>query len=345
MVKGGGSHRGVPAVLICLGALLCANVLIYLYLDSLYQGSNLHEHLYGDCPPGHFRVGAMRNCSPWLQCEAVLKEVRKLKMISQGAVKQVFLSEWKGHKVALSKLSSLDYQEDFLHGLEMLKALQSPYVVTLVGFCLDNHTIVTEYQPLGSLLNLNAVLNLEKYSNVNTWQNRFRLAIEYVEIQAFLHNSPMGVRVMCDSNDLGKTLSQYLLTTDFHLVANDLDALPLVDHDANILAKCGPRELLGEFVAPEQLWPHGEELQFTDGLMPGYDEKTDIWKIPDVVRFLLGQVEGSDVVHFHLFDTHAACKNRDPSQRPSAQEVLKVYRTVFAAMMKDSPTPHSRDML
>ncbi|MBN3303818.1 SG196 kinase, partial [Amia calva] len=287
----------------------------------------------------------MKSCMAWLQCDALHQEVRKLKMIGQGAVKQVFLSEWKGHKVALSKLSSLDYREDFVHGLEMLRALQSPHTVTLMGFCLEDHTFITEYHPLGSLVNLNTVLELEKYRSVNNWQTRLRLATEYVATLAFLHSSPAGVRVMCDSSDLAKTLSQYLLTNDFHLVANDLDALPRVERQAGGLVKCGHRELLGDFVAPEQRWPHGEELQFTDRLMPGYDEKTDIWKIPEVVNFLLGRVQGSDQVHFHLFDIHAQCKKRDPSQRPSAQEVLQLYRTVLDTMIKDNPTPGSRDML
>lgn len=76
-------------MLVCLGALLFANVLIYLYIESLYQISETHVSPHGDCPPGHFKMGIMRNCSPWLQCPAVRSEVRKLKMIGQGAVKQV----------------------------------------------------------------------------------------------------------------------------------------------------------------------------------------------------------------------------------------------------------------
>ncbi|MGH0172040.1 UNVERIFIED_CONTAM: hypothetical protein FKN15_062547 [Acipenser sinensis] len=209
MAKADCSRRVDQLVLVCLGALLCGNIVFYLYVDSLYQRIHQQEHFHHMCPHRHFKMGAMKTCSPWLQCDAVRKEVRKLKVIGQGAVKQ----------------------EDFLHGLEMLKALQSKYVVTLVGFCVEDNTVVTEYQPLGSLMNLNAVLNLVKYQSLNTWHNRFRLAMEYVAIVNFLHSSPMGTCVMCDSNDLGNTLSQYLLTSDFHLVANDLDALPLVDRN------------------------------------------------------------------------------------------------------------------
>ncbi|XP_036373085.1 protein O-mannose kinase [Megalops cyprinoides] len=346
MAKGVSSaSRSVPVVLVCLGALLFANVLIYFYIESLYQSSETHVSLHGNCPPGHFKMGVMKNCSPWLQCPAVRKEVRKLKMIGQGAVKQVFLSEWKGHKVAMSKLSTPKYEDDFLHGLAMLQALQGPHVVLLVGLCPEDHTFITEYHPLGSLLNLDSVLAQERYRRLDTWQTRLRLALEYVSAVHYLHNSPVGTRVMCDSNDLEKTLSQFLLTSDFHLVANDLDALPAVDQAKGRLVKCGGRELHGDFVAPEQLWPHGDSAPFSDELMPGYDEKTDVWKIPDVARFLLGRVPGGDLAHFHLFQIHGECKRRDPTLRPTARAVLGIYRTVYANMMKDNPSPSSRDML
>ncbi|KAJ8281106.1 hypothetical protein GJAV_G00063590 [Gymnothorax javanicus] len=346
MAKGmSAAIRSVSVVLLCLGALLFVNVLIYIYIESLYQISETHVSPHGDCPPRHFKMSTMKSCSPWLQCSAVRAEVRKLKMIGQGAVKQVFLAEWKGLKVAVSKLSSSDYREDFLHGLTMLQALQGPHVVLLVGLCVEDHTFVTEYHPLGSLLNLDSVLEQEKYRKLDTWRTRLQLALEYVSALHYLHNSPAGTRVMCDSNDPEKTLSQFLLTSDFHLVANDLDALPAVEKARGSLVKCGHRELRGEFVAPEQLWPHGEEVPFSDELMPGYDEKTDVWKIPDVTRFLLGRVSGGDVAHFHLFEIHSQCKRKDPAGRPSAREVLGVYRTVYANMIKDNPSTGSRDML
>lgn len=246
--------------------------------------------------------------------------------------------------MALSKLTSLDYLDDFLHGISMLKALQGPLVVQLVGFCLEDNTLVTEHHPLGSLLNLDGVLAQRPYQQHNTWQVRLRLATDYVSILHYLHNSPVGQRVMCDSNSLEKTLSQFLLTSDFHVVVNDVDALPEVDLSRGLLVKCGPRELTGDFVAPEQLWPFRNKGEpFSDELMPEYDERTDIWKIPDVTRFLMGRVPGGDLVHFHLFQIHMECKKEDPKLRPSALNVLKAYKLVYSSMVQDSAG--FRDML
>ncbi|KAL0613889.1 Protein O-mannose kinase [Plecturocebus cupreus] len=256
----------------------------------------------------------------------------------------VFLSEWKERKVALSWLTSLEMKDDFLHGLQMLKSLQGAHVVTLLGYCEVDNTILTEYHPLGSLSNLEEILNLSKYRNVNTWQHRLQLAMDYVSIIHYLHHSPVGTRVMCDSNDLLKTLSQYLLTSNFSIVANDLDALPLVNHSSGTLVKCGHRELHGDFVAPEQLWPYGEDMPFHDDLMPSYDEKIDIWKIPDISSFLLGHVEGSDMVRFHLFDIHKACKSQTPSERPTAQDILDTYQKVLDTL-RDTVMSQAREML
>lgn len=239
--------------------------------------------------------------------------------------------------MALSRLIALDYLDDFLHGLSMLQALQGPLVVQLLGFCLEDHTLVTEFHPLGSLLNLEAVLAQQHYRQRDTWQVRLLLAVDYVSILHFLHNSPAGRRIMCDSNSLEKTLSQFLLTSDFHLRVNDLEALPELEPSRGLQAKCGHRELTGDFVAPEQLWPLRDRgVAFSDLLMPGYDERTDIWKIPDVTRFLIGRVPGGDLVHFHLFHVYERCKSRDPRQRPSALEVLEAYRAVYSSISRDA---------
>ncbi|CAL8331218.1 protein O-mannose kinase isoform X1 [Gadus morhua] len=342
------TSTSVPVVFVCLGALLFGNVLIYLYLDSLHQSDEHPMSPHMGCPPRHFRMASMKTCYPWLQCPQVKAEVRKLKLIGQGAVKQVYLSEWRGQKVALSTLSSPEYLEDFLHGVTMLQTLQGPQVVQLVGWCPEEVLLVTEYHPLGSLLSLDATLAQERHRSRDTWQTRLRLALDYVSALSHLHASPAGCRVMCDSNSLEKTLSQFLLTADFRLVVNDLDALPEVDQSRGLLAKCGHRELTGDFVAPEQLWPFGGEEDdggqpFSDELMPGYDHLSDVWKIPDVTRHLMGRVPGGDVAHFHLFQIHEECKRRDPRLRPSALDVLAVYRSVYANMGRDAAG--SRDML
>ncbi|XP_077158890.1 protein O-mannose kinase isoform X2 [Paroedura picta] len=107
------------------------------------------------CPAGHFRLGGRPPCAPWLACAALARDVRPLKRLGQGAVKRVFLSEWKENKVALSQLTTFELQEDFLHGLQMLKSLQSKHVVKLLGFCEEDFLILTEYHPFGSLRNLN----------------------------------------------------------------------------------------------------------------------------------------------------------------------------------------------
>ncbi|XP_078524075.1 protein O-mannose kinase [Lissotriton helveticus] len=337
----------VPHTLLLLLALLLINFLLYIYLDSFYEMSPLpvNSQSHGPCPSGFFRLETMKNCSPWLSCAAIRSQVRKLRLVGEGAVKQVFLGEWKERKVAISKLASPALQEDFLHGVAMLKSLQSEYVVTLLGYCKENFTVVTEYHPLGALRNLDKTLGQVKYQMQNTWQNRLGLAIDYVSIINYLHNSPLGTLVMCDTNDLEKVLSQYLLTTDFRVVVNDLDALPLVNKDAGQLVKCGPREIHGDFVAPEQLWPYGSKVEFRDEDMPPYDEKTDIWKIPPVTDFLLGHVEGSDIARFHLFDIHAECRKHDPAMRPTAGRVLDTYKSVLLSLRKELVVSRSRDML
>uniref|UniRef100_A0A8C9UNA7 Protein O-mannose kinase n=1 Tax=Spermophilus dauricus TaxID=99837 RepID=A0A8C9UNA7_SPEDA len=253
-IRKGLTHREVPRVVGLLLAMALMNVVLYLCFDRFFISPQHSTKDPRSCPYGYFKMGQMKNCSPWLSCEELRTEVRQLKRIGEGAVKRVFLSEWKERKVALSRLTSLEMRDDFLYGLQMLKSLQSKHIVTLLGYCEEDNTILTEYHPLGSLSNLEETLNLSKYQNVNTWQHRLQLAMDYVGVINYLHHSPLGTLVMCDSNDLPKTLSQYLLTSNFSIVANDLDALPLVNHSSGTFVKCGHRELHGDFIAPEQFF-------------------------------------------------------------------------------------------
>ena len=172
---------------------------------------------------------------------------------------------------------------------------------------------------------------------------RFQIAKDYLNIINFLHNGKTGPRVMCDSNDLNKTLSQYLITDDFHIVLNDLDALPLVGQGLTGGIKCGHRQLFGSFVAPEQLWPF-ENDPFDDRRMPGYNEKTDIWKTPNVLFHILGDSPRSDQLKLGLFNFLKKCKSVKPDERPSAQEIINEFLGVERKVLWNENFHHNSEL-
>ncbi|XP_028390827.1 protein O-mannose kinase-like isoform X2 [Dendronephthya gigantea] len=193
--------------------------------------------------------------------------------------------------------------------------------------------MVTTYYHHGSADKLDQVLPSLNLHSSEEIKVRIQLVKDYLKILEFLHDSPLGVRVMCDANDLTKTLSQFLISDKFHLVINDLDALPKVDHQLGQFVKCGHRELFGWFVAPEQLWPY-DDKPFNDFEMPEYDEKIDIWRVPNVVIWFLGDsLEGLRVKAKlkHLFNS---CKATDPKDRPSATEVLRIFEANVNQVVK-----------
>ncbi|XP_078573431.1 protein O-mannose kinase-like [Branchiostoma floridae x Branchiostoma japonicum] len=266
------------------------------------------------CPPGSFRLATMETCTPWLGCKEISDDVTIQNKIAQGAVKKIYKATWRGHTVACSNLSNTAYLQDFLHGVEMLRNMQhTSHVVQLVGSC--NTTLLTEYCRLGSAFHINAILDRTS-SDVRT---RFNVAMSYIEAIHFLHSSPVGTRVMCDSYNLLHALSQFLVTEDLRLVLNDLDDIPEVNPEENVFVKCKRKQIKSPFNAPEQRSPFENEP---------FEDSTDIWKIPLVVRHLLGKVNGSDVVSSHLFQVHQRCRKRDPKQRPSAKVVLKEYKRI-----------------
>jgi len=242
---------------------------------------------------------------------------------------QVFLGSWHGYDVAVSTLRTSLYAEDFQHGLSMLMLLQpNPLVVQLIGWCHEQHRYVTEYHRHGSadfLLTLLTSNSHMKNFSLPHW--RFRYCLNFVDTLTLLHGgSSAGVRVMCDSNDLYKLLQQFLITADLNIVLNDLDALPEVTNTTKI--KCGHREIVSDFAAPEQLWPF-DDIDFDDASMRKYDEKTDMWKIPDVCIHFLESCSKCQSIRNRLFSIHNRCKENDPRKRPSALEVREEYKRVW----------------
>ncbi|ESO90283.1 hypothetical protein LOTGIDRAFT_123453 [Lottia gigantea] len=279
------------------------------------------------CSHGEFSLPGITSCVPWLTCEAILTDVEHGEIIGQGAVKTVRLGYWKNFTVVINELKNQDYRHDFQDGLANLKLFQPDNkVVQLLGSCEKSNIFITEYHPLTSAEHLENILN--KHAFLNTLKTRFKFCLEYIEIIEFLHTRPEGKFVMCDSNDPVKALSQFLIRDDLTLLLNDADALPVVDRVTENLVKCGHRELTGDYVAPEQLWPD-DSTDFDDSKMPGYDEKTDIWKIPDVCKLLLGNVPGSTSVLLKLFEINTLCKDESPPERPTVSEVLHSYRAVY----------------
>lgn len=81
------------------------------------------------------------------------------------------------------------------------------------------------------------------------------MCINYVQVLHFLHNSPVGVLMMCDSNSVHKSLTQFLLTEDLRLVLNDVDCVLKVDPHNGVVCNVN-RHIEGTLLAPEQIWPH-----------------------------------------------------------------------------------------
>ena len=274
--------------------------------------------LSSNCEKGYFILQGMSECHELLTCADMSKLVFKTD-ISSGSTKHVSLFTWQNHLVTVSVLANKDFEADFLSGLDNLIDLNpSPFVTQLIGFCRENFVIITEFHNSGSAKNV--MRYMQKMQKIQPLIC-LNFCINYVEILQMLHSEAGGNRVMCDSNSLSKTLEQLLLTSDGRLLLNDVDASPKLNGG---LIKCGHRQLYGNFVAPEQLWPK-ENGEFDDDLMPGYDEKTDIWKLSHICQYFLKFCDNGKVLALHLHDIHKKCLDLDPKLRPTANDVFKQY--------------------
>ncbi|XP_072018141.1 protein O-mannose kinase-like [Amphiura filiformis] len=276
--------------------------------EHQFKGTDRH------CSPGHFQLNNDGICHPMLTCKDIQDSVTGIHKIGGGKHKNVYLARWKNYNVSLVNLTNPNpsYTNYFLSTAKNLQQFQpSPFVTQLLGFCSSIPAIVTEYHKYGSLANIKNIL---KDTDEDKGTTRFQLCIDYVKVINFLHSSPTGAHVMCDTDTLPNLLAQYLVTSDLHIVVNDVDRLPQVN--ASRGTHC-PNNY-GELLAPEQIVRSSK----------GYDEKSDIWKIPAVAEYLLGAGIHGNLTRLILSKIHQKCRSKDPKLRPTAAEVLKGYLDV-----------------
>lgn len=285
------------------------------------------------CPFGTFSFAGWSECKPWLNCSQISQEVQSTSRFHHGVTKLVWHARWNGHHVVFVNCSTRDAvkRDHCSKGLSNLEQIQGEFATRLIGSCHEKLQIVTIYYKYGTLRFLNQLLRQEELSKYNTIQTRMQLIVAYVKVLKYLHSSPIGVRVMCDSPFLTKLLDQYLITDDFQVVVNDVDGLEEVTEQGGCHRKPNA-SVLSKLDTERQGWPkENETLPFQ--LRPVFDEKIDIWKIPWVVEKLLGRVKGSRFVKSNLREIMTKCHRFDPRQRPSAKEVLeellKVQRLIL----------------
>ena len=169
------------------------------------------------------------------------------------------------------------------------------------------------YYKHGSTKTVGRLLQKPEFSHLNNIQTRFQLLVDYVKIMNYMHNTSIGVLVMCDSGTLGKLLSQYLITGDFHLVVNDLDKATDARQVDGILCN-------HKFAKEANSWFATEQRGLSES---DTDEKIEIWRIPVIARKLISGVEGSSFVQSKLENVMTRCQAMNPQQRPTANEVVQ----------------------
>ena len=281
----------------------------------------------------------MEECHSLLTCVDIKESVRETNdVIGTGNHKIITTAIWRGHRVAymqVDKRTVTKYGREFNPSTKqnhMEKSLNllidlspSPYVSQVVGYCNTPQirSFITQLYPLGDSGELDKVLSSEAYKHLDSVATRFRICVSYVMVIDFLHTqSRLGPLVLMDDGDLHKRLTQFLITNDFSLVANDLGRLVQVPTGSR--ASCRKR-ITGktkEFVAPEIRM---ESDHKSANIECKFDEKIDIWKIPFVCEAFLGKTPEALMLIKNLSVIHAKCKDTFPQNRPTAAHILKEY--------------------
>ncbi|XP_014665432.1 PREDICTED: protein O-mannose kinase-like [Priapulus caudatus] len=288
---------------------------------------------FPSCEHGYFALPGMSACRPWLDCDEI-SQIRITGYLKKGGMKHVLMGRWENQTIAYLRFQTT-FKNHFSKYLANYLLFQpNPLFARVVGYCEQKCLIVMEYYPLKNSWMLEEALwesNLV-HSNSAT-ALRLQLCVDYAQIVAFMHGEG---RIMCDTNNLSKLSSQYLLTDDFRLVAADVDHLQEASSPCPVWFAKDWR-----FVSPETKKMSRKKCTHVVGLQQRAcaDElkqlqfKADVWKMPDVcLLYLSRNPETNEImdarserVAGYLDTLHGRCKLRDPRKRPDAVEVLSTY--------------------
>ena len=293
------------------------------------------------CPHGTFSLEQWITCTPLLTCTEMTNDVRIGSNLHTVGRWTLHSARWNNYDIMYSLLNSGGSKLDEFDSVQSL--MPHDNFLYAIGHCNGKQTtqvlFARSINVLGQADNLDMIL--AQKPGCDNAVVRFRLAMDYVQILAHLHGNKSRAFVLCNSHSLSHLLSQFLITSSLRLALGAYDNLPVLNASAEGVGgkvKCSQGELKGSFVAPEQEWPHQLSKVFDYAQQPGYTEKADVWKIPDVTQAFLGKSSGSRDILDLLEVMHRKCKSLEPSGRPTAAEMLQEYQFIWKTLgleMKD----------
>lgn len=312
------------------------------------------------CPTGQFwDPNNEAGCRPYLSCEDIEHKIAKDSTpFAMGGVKQLFRGRYGNLSVVVAVSQSRFTNADFDSGIDMLEILQNhSRVVQIIGACKSDISLSAMVTPMyesGAGHNWENLLASLSVSGQQEIDLRLQACMDYLEALQHLHMQSadtihLNARqsfILCDAREgPTKLLSQFLVTKSMRLVLNDVDAtpntkLPCPGVPGSYGARCGHAQFSPlDFVAPEQLWPYNGR-QFNDLQMPCYSDKVDIWRVPETLRFLLGNkfVKSLSPTYSYLFESrfHALeklCKHSHAQDRGNATLILSRFREMKQLMI------------
>src|SRR6218665_3454254 len=129
-----------------------------------------------------------------ISCDDLQSNIKPIKLLAKGVVKNIYLVEWKNQTIVMAKLNENQFNEDFNSNRQNLIMFQNnSFITQLLGFCRKNIIFTKFYRNGNVLQNLREIFQRHR---ILEFVDRFRFCQDYVEILKLLHQHQ---RVMCDS--------------------------------------------------------------------------------------------------------------------------------------------------
>jgi len=135
-------------------------------------------------------------------------------------------------------------------------------------------------------------------------------------------------------------MGQYLVTNDLRVVINDIDEIPISDPTRNKTARCRYIHACepSSFLAPEQQYTEESCLKnWSRGYigMKKASPKSDVWKIPDFSKKILGLTNKNRPLKDEVSELYAKCKIINQEERWNSTQVLQAFTKIYEKYFKN----------
>lgn len=250
-------------------------------------------------------------------CQLLVNEV-----IDEGTFGIVYRGTWLEQPVAIKKLKHLDAasKNEFIHEVQILSRLKSPYIVQFMGACFEEgyQSIVMEYMAKDSLAKyLQKIQNTVTPQQQKQWIFEIASGLKYLHDSGHIHRDLKSANILIDNDSHAKL-------ADFGLTKSSSSSVMTIRKESEALAWMAPEIInrAGGYTPQSDIYSFGIVVwEIITRLSPGTNEEA---ANRARAKQSLSIPKNVPEIYIKLIES---CLKAKPEERPALADIIRMIQS------------------